>query len=103
MAEGSERSLQMLAAALEKEEKGREFYRDAAAKCSNDLAKEIFRILTSEEGVHITRIKQIYTALEGGKKWSHGVEGAQAGEPGPTPTSPRAGTQAALFSQGRHR
>jgi rubrerythrin len=71
MAEGSERSLQMLAAALEKEEKGREFYREAAAKCSNDLAKEIFRILTSEEGVHITRIKEIYRALEGGKGWSH--------------------------------
>ncbi len=70
MGAGSERSLQMLAAALEKEEKGREFYRDAAAKCSNDLAKEIFRLLTSEEGVHITRIKQIYTALEGGKSWS---------------------------------
>ena len=70
MAEGSERSLQMLAAALEKEDKGREFYRDAAAKCTNDLAKEIFRILTSEEGVHITRIKVIYSALEGGKSWS---------------------------------
>ena len=70
MAAGSERSLQMLAAALEKEEKGREFYRDAAAKCSNDLAKEIFRVLTSEEGVHITRIKEIYTAIEGGKSWS---------------------------------
>jgi rubrerythrin len=70
MTEGTERSLQMLAAALEKEEKGREFYRDAAAKCSNDLAKEIFRVLTSEEGVHITRIKEIYTALEHGKSWS---------------------------------
>lgn len=70
MAEGSERSLQILAAALEKEEKGREFYLDAAAKCSNHLAKEIFRMLTSEEGVHITRIKEIYTAIEGGKSWT---------------------------------
>lgn len=70
MAEGSERSLQILAAALEKEEKGREFYRDASAKCSNHLAKEIFRVLTTEEGIHITRIKEIYTAIEGGKSWS---------------------------------
>jgi rubrerythrin len=70
MAEASERSLQILAAALEKEEKGRDFYRDAATKCSNHLAKELFRVLTSEEGIHITRIKEIYTAIQGGRSWT---------------------------------
>jgi rubrerythrin len=70
MAEGSERSLKMLAAALEKEEKGRDFYIQAAGKCSNELGKEIFRTLTADEGVHITRIKQIYSALQAGNAWS---------------------------------
>jgi len=70
MTGGSDRSLQMLATALEKEEKGREFYRDAAARCVNELGQEMFRTLMAEEGIHIRRIKQIYQALEGGEGWS---------------------------------
>lgn len=70
MTASSDRSLKMLATALEKEEKGRDFYRDAAARCANELGREIFRTLMAEEGIHIMRIKQIYQVLEGGQGWS---------------------------------
>jgi len=70
MAQGSERSLEMLAAALEKERRGHEFYKEALEKCSNELGKEIFRILMAEEGVHIQRVRDIYGALESGKAWT---------------------------------
>ena len=70
MAEGVDRSLQMLATALEKEERGRDFYIKATSTCVNELGKEIFRMLTKEEAVHISRVKAIYEALEGGKAWS---------------------------------
>jgi rubrerythrin len=70
MAELFERSLKMLAAALEKEEKGWEFYKDAAARCSNELGKEMFRRLMADEGVHITRIREIYASLQGGNAWT---------------------------------
>lgn len=70
MVAASDRSMAMLATALEKEERGRDFYRDAVGKCSNELGKDIFRILMAEEGVHITRIKQIYESLSSGRAWS---------------------------------
>jgi rubrerythrin len=67
MNSGSERSLQMLSAALEKEQKGCDFYKDAAAKCANPLGKELFKILIGEEGIHVKRIQEIYDHLQGGK------------------------------------
>jgi rubrerythrin len=70
MTEGTQRSLQMLATALEKEEKGREFYREAVSTCRNEVGKDLFRELSADEGVHIVRIKEIYSALQGGKAWS---------------------------------
>jgi rubrerythrin len=70
MAGTSDRSLTMLATALEKEERGRDFYRDAVNKCGNELGKEMFRTLMAEEGVHITRIKQIYESLSAGRAWT---------------------------------
>ncbi|MFH1116351.1 MAG: ferritin family protein [Pseudomonadota bacterium] len=70
MAHGTERSVKMLAAALEKEEQGRQFYKEAVSKCSNELGKQMFQRLMADEGIHIRRIKDIYTALEGGQGWS---------------------------------
>jgi rubrerythrin len=70
MAVGNDRSVRMLAAALEKEEKGRDFYKDAAENCSNELGKELFHTLMIEEGVHIKRIKEIYEGLHGGGAWT---------------------------------
>lgn len=70
MAEGSDRALEMLSVALEKERKGWDFYKEAADKCTNDLGKELFRTLMKEEGVHIRRVKEIYEGLRGGKVWT---------------------------------
>jgi rubrerythrin len=59
----------LLAVALEKEIKGRDFYRDAMQKSTNELGKELFRSLSVDESVHIDRIKKIYAALTGGQVW----------------------------------
>jgi len=66
----SDRSLEMLNLALAKEEKGRAFYKNAVAKCSSELGKDMFRSLMADEGIHIQRIKQIYDSLVKGQKWS---------------------------------
>jgi rubrerythrin len=65
-----DKSMAMLATALEKEERGRDFYRDAVSKCSNQLGKDIFKSLMEEEGIHIRRVKLIYDSLHSGKVWS---------------------------------
>ncbi len=70
MTEAGNRSLQMLATALEKEERGRDAYLKAVSTCTNDLGKEMFRMLAADEGVHITRVKQIYEGLKRGKTWT---------------------------------
>jgi rubrerythrin len=72
MAVGDDRSLKMLAAALEKEESGRDFYKDASERCSNELGRELFNTLIIEEGIQIKRIKQIYESLRGGGAWTEG-------------------------------
>lgn len=64
-----DRALKMLAAALEKEEFGRDYYKKAVDRATNTLGKEIFKMLMVEEGIHISRIKKLFEALEGGK-WS---------------------------------
>jgi rubrerythrin len=75
MTQETQRSLEMLATALEKEEKGRQFYLGAVAACRNELGKDLFRKLSADEGVHIVRIKEIYEALQGGKPWTAGWKG----------------------------
>jgi len=70
MSKEKERSLQMLASALELEEKGRAFYEKAALECHNELGKEIFSLLKDYEISHAESIKKIYQSLEGGAAWS---------------------------------
>jgi len=70
MQELFESSMKMLKVALEKEERGRDFYKEAASKCSNELGREMFRRLMADEAVHIARIKEIYASLEHGKSWT---------------------------------
>lgn len=60
----------MLNLALQKEEKGRQFYQEAAAKCASEVGKEMFRSLMADEGVHIKRIKEIFTTLQKGHGWN---------------------------------
>lgn len=70
MTGASDKSLEMLNIALEKEERGRAFYKDAVAKCSSSIGKDMFRSLMADEGIHIKRIKLIYDALGKGQDWS---------------------------------
>ena len=70
MKEWCDKTLQMLATAIEKEEKGRDFYRNAVSKCSNELGKETFRTLVAEESVHIQRLKQIHEKMSKERTWS---------------------------------
>jgi len=70
MTEASGRGLTMLNVALQKEEKGRQFYQEAAAKCASEVGKEMFRSLMADEGVHIKRIKEIFTALQKSGGWN---------------------------------
>jgi rubrerythrin len=71
----------MLATALEKELKGREFYKTAMEKCGNALGKELFRCLMADEGVHIQRVRQIYDSLHGGNPWTNGWKEFQGTNP----------------------
>ena len=70
MEDWCDRTLQMLVTAIEKEEKGRDFYKEAAAKCTNELGKEMFLTLMGEEGIHIQRLKQIHEQIDKGRSWS---------------------------------
>lgn len=70
MTHHNEAILGMLAAALEKEERGRDFYKKASESCVDKLGKDMFRSLMIDEGAHISRIKEIYAELQGGKQWS---------------------------------
>jgi rubrerythrin len=67
----SERSLQMLAFALEKEKKGQEFYKLSSEKCSNALGRDLFKKLVADEAVHMQRIKEIYESLHLGNPWTN--------------------------------
>jgi rubrerythrin len=70
MTHHNEAILGMLSAALEKEERGRDFYKKASESCVDRLGKDMFKTLMIDEGAHISRIKEIYGELQGGKPWS---------------------------------
>lgn len=66
----SDRTLELLSAALEMERKGIAFYENAAGKCDNPLGVRVFSMLKNDERVHMERIRQIYSELYSGKTWS---------------------------------
>lgn len=70
MAEENKRAMEMLAQALEIETRGMNFYKDAIAKCTNNLGREIFATLMGDENVHIERIKAIYDSLKSTNSWT---------------------------------
>jgi rubrerythrin len=65
-----EKSLVMLEKALSMEHKGKDFYQKAIETCRNDLGREIFVTLKSDEDVHIARITQIAEGLSAGRPWA---------------------------------
>lgn len=67
-------SIDMLAAALEMEEKGRAFYEKASASCQNSQCREIFSGLIKDEVVHTRRIEQIHASLLGSDCWNRNWE-----------------------------
>ena len=70
MVDVCDRSMQWLATAMEKEQSGWDFYKNAAEKCATAMGKELFRKLMADEGIHMQRVKQIYDALYNRKVWS---------------------------------
>lgn len=70
MVDVCDRSMQWLATAMEKEQSGWDFYKNAAEKCNTAMGKELFRKLMADEGVHMQRVKQIYDSLYNRKVWS---------------------------------
>ncbi|MBI5583240.1 MAG: ferritin family protein [Deltaproteobacteria bacterium] len=69
-----ERSVQMLCAALEMEEKGKAFYEKALAISRNPLGREIFKTLIADEIVHRERIQKIYDSLMKDQGWNQDWE-----------------------------
>ncbi len=67
-------SIDMLATALEMEDKGKAFYEQAVTTCRNPQCKEIFSALMKDETLHQSRIKQIHDALTSGKCWTRDWE-----------------------------
>jgi rubrerythrin len=74
MADPIQCSIDMLATALEMEEKGKAFYEKAVKTCGNTQCKEIFSALMKDEGLHQERIKQIHDTLTSGKCWTRDWE-----------------------------
>ncbi|MFO7727990.1 MAG: ferritin family protein [Desulfonatronovibrio sp.] len=63
---------QWVCKAIEMEEKGRKFYEQALADCSEGPGREVFTMLRDDEVMHIERIREIEKALDKGD----GVEAA---------------------------
>ena len=70
MNQAEERSLNMLATALEIEEKGKKYYEKAAATCRNQVGREVFEMLAGYEVQHMDRIREIHDSLKSGEAWS---------------------------------
>ncbi|MFH1996894.1 MAG: ferritin family protein [Candidatus Omnitrophota bacterium] len=54
---------EMVYKAIEMEEKGREFYKDAAKQSKNVMTKRTFEYLAQDEIFHIENLKKYYTAM----------------------------------------
>ena len=74
MSNPDDRSVQMLCAALEMEEKGKAFYEKALAASRNPMAREIFQTLIADEIVHRERIQKIYDSLTKESGWQRDWE-----------------------------
>ena len=74
MTDPNQCSVDMLAMALDMEEKGKAFYEKAVTTCRNPQCKEIFSALMKDEVVHTGRIKQIHDTLTSKKCWTRDWE-----------------------------
>lgn len=69
MADLSDTTSNMLATALELEEKGRAFYHEASSETNDESAKDFFNKLADQELVHINNIKKIHQSIQAGNGW----------------------------------
>ncbi|MBD3233856.1 MAG: hypothetical protein GF315_09050 [candidate division Zixibacteria bacterium] len=68
MTENIQNQKEALAASIEMENKGRDFYLKTAEKANDKLTKDVFNFLANEELKHIEAIKQFYDAEISGSK-----------------------------------
>jgi len=61
---------EMLAKALEMEQKGRDYFSRIVSTCASGLGKEMFKMILDDENEHIARIKAIFESLTEGKGWT---------------------------------
>jgi rubrerythrin len=66
--------------ALELEQQGRDFYRQAAEKTSSERGKTMFRQLAEDEVKHYQALQRQLDALESGKGWIQDTEGHEQTE-----------------------
>jgi len=69
MSAAQDKAMQMLATALEMEEKGQEYYLKASQTTNNEMGREIWKLLADYEVQHMERIKEIYDSLKAGQGW----------------------------------
>ena len=60
----TDKILDILKKALEMEEKGYKFYKEASQNCKNDITKKTFTFLANNEVLHIDSIKNFYNSLK---------------------------------------
>ncbi len=70
MALSPEELVDVFCQALELKEKKIELYREAKAKCSDDVGRETFELLLEAEEAHASLMKEIYEGLKEGKDWA---------------------------------
>jgi rubrerythrin len=58
-----------LTAALDFEEKGRNFYAKTAGEVADPLSQKLFQTLAADEFRHADRIREIFAALTSGRAW----------------------------------
>lgn len=69
MNEQSQKTAQALEKALQMEKDGQEFYQKAEQKCTNPLAKKLFKHLAEQEIVHMRIIKEIHEKVSSRAEW----------------------------------
>jgi rubrerythrin len=69
MPQDKDQALSMLDTALKMEEKGRKYYQEAAEKTENPVGKEVWQLLAGYEVSHMSRIREIYSAIMGDQGW----------------------------------
>jgi len=63
-----ENQKEALAAAIEMENQGRDFYNSTAEKTANEMTRSVFRFLADEETKHIEAIRSFYSAEMAGEE-----------------------------------